>query len=88
MKELFEYLKPEHLRYVLVVLSVALIGRAVWYLLTGEPFAYFSSSYQQGMIYHSLKFSVPMVVMTVMWPVVLAALNQIQEKTRLKTLSQ
>lgn len=81
--ELKDIFKPENFRALIVFCSIYIIGRSIYYLLEGQPFAYFSSEWYQSMFYVSMGVVVPMVILTIMWPLILAFMNMLHEGLRL-----
>ena len=78
-----DLLKLENMRVLLVYLSLYLIGRSVYYLVIDEPFAYFANGRYQEMFQQILDIDIPMVALTIMWPLILTFLTLLHDNLRL-----
>ena len=79
IKDLF---KPETIRVLVVYLCLYLMGRSIFFLIIGQPFAYFDSNQYQEMFRQTLELEIPMSILTILWPLILAVLNLTHPKLR------
>jgi hypothetical protein len=80
IKDIF---KLENLRVLIVYLTLYIIGRSIYYIVIDQPFAYFESHMYQEMFRQTLDIAVPMFILTIMWPLVLAFLTSLHQSLRL-----
>ncbi|UHQ54148.1 hypothetical protein [Microbulbifer sp. YPW16] len=81
-----ELLSPKNGRILSISLAIYLMGRSIYYLVAGTPEYY--GSFIQGNMFTDVVFqvSVPMAIMTIMWPIIFVALNLFHKEFRLNAL--
>lgn len=81
-----DFFNPKKGRPLLLVLSLYLIGRAIYYLVAGKPESY--GSFIEANFFTEVVFqiSIPMSIMTIMWPIIFAMLNLFHKDFRLSSV--
>ena len=70
-------------RFLLFALTLYLIGRGIYYLALGGPEYIASLTTQQKVMDLIFHVSIPMAIMTIMWPLIYACSNAFHEGIRL-----
>ncbi len=78
-----DLLNPANLRALVVYLSIYLIGRSIYYLVIGDPLAYFEQQRYQEVFEQTLGLKIPMVILTILWPLILGFVNVLHADLRL-----
>jgi hypothetical protein len=81
-----DFFNPKKGRPLLLVLSVYLIGRSIYYLVAGKPEFYGSFLNSNQFTEVVLQVSIPMSIMTIMWPVIFVILNLFHKDFRLSSV--
>jgi len=81
--EIKDLWKLENLRVLLVYLTLYIVGRSIYFIVIGHPFAYFETSIYQEMFRQTLELEIPMFILTILWPLILAVLNSLHPSLRL-----
>lgn len=83
-------LKPEYGNSVLLLIGFILVGRSFYYFLIDQSYAYVCVDAHclqpQGSIKEVFDKEIPMVLMTILWPIVFAFFNTLHPKIRMKPL--
>ena len=74
---------PIYVRIILIIVAVVLLLRNIMYLILGD-ITYTFSGQQPQHVLEVIGLDIPALVMTILWPVVLAFLNIIHEKIKLE----
>jgi hypothetical protein len=90
MDLLKKLLKPEFGNLALWLIGFILLGRSFYYFLIDQSFAYVcvetSCLQPQGSIKEIFDKEIPMVLMTILWPVIFAFFNTLHPKIRIKPI--
>lgn len=86
MKDLLELLlNPKYLKSVILIVGILVLFRNIYYLLFSDVTLLFKFGAQPP-IEISLDIQVPMLLMTVLWPIVFALLNRIDERIKINNI--
>jgi glucan phosphoethanolaminetransferase (alkaline phosphatase superfamily) len=76
--------KPEYLKIILTLVAILIVFRNILYIAMGDIQSLFGYT-EQRTIEALFHVEIPMLIMTIMYPVLLAFLNTIHKKVRLES---